>query len=209
MYKTEKCCQVTTGLQILPSGCERHMYQWTGAFKKLMKHKVLAGSFYLFSPPGLKEGNWQKLENLPTQLQNERYFLEKGNFSSFALRISILNYLGSFPPSSDIFPLGIKVQRGAHLTQWCYFPPTFGSYTRSSEGRGWKRWAPRLGIGPQVVSFLHISAAEGLPISVCPPAAGGSVVPAPSFTVCWLCQLGEWCFLSHSCARQPLWRAED
>lgn len=54
MYKTEKCCQVTTGLQILCLVVNATCTSELERLRNLRNKKVLAGSFYLFSPPGAK-----------------------------------------------------------------------------------------------------------------------------------------------------------
>ena len=70
-----------------PSGCERHMYQWTGAFKKLTKHKkVLAGSFYLFSPPGTKRGRLIEVRERPNPVAEWKVFSRERQFQQLCIK---------------------------------------------------------------------------------------------------------------------------
>ena len=175
MYKTEKCCQVTTGLQILHLVVNAsHMYQWTGAFKKLMKHKkVLAGSFYLFSPPGAKRGKLIEIREGPSPVAEWKVFSRGGQFQQLCFKDFRFELSWILPSLFRYFSFGDQSSEGSSPNPVMLFPTNLWKLHKEFKGRGWNRRAPRLGIRPpQVVFFLHTSAAEGLPISVYPPAAG-------------------------------------
>ena len=152
-----------------PSGCERHMYQWTGAFKKLTKHKkVLAGSFYLFSPPGTKRGRLIEVRERPNPVAEWKVFSRERQFQQLCIKDFRFELSWILSSLFRCFSFGDQSSEGSSPNPVMLFPTNLWKLHKE-----FRRRAPRLGIRPpQVVSFLHISATEGLPVRVYPPAAG-------------------------------------
>ena len=141
MYKTEKCCQVTTGLQILHLVVNAsHMYQWTGAFKKLMKHKkVLAGSFYLFSPPGAKRGKLIEVREGPHPFAEWKVFSRGGQFQQLCFKDFRFELSWILPSLFRYFSFGDQSSEGSSPNPVMLFPTNLWKLHKEFRRQGLKQ----------------------------------------------------------------------